>query len=37
MTTKTIAIIVLLFVAFHLLLYGYMKRRIDAAKRERDD
>ena len=32
--TKIIAIIVLLSLAFHLLLYGYMKRRIAAAKRK---
>lgn len=29
---KIIAIIVLLSLGFHLLLYGYMKRRIAAAK-----
>jgi hypothetical protein len=29
---KIIAIIVLLLLGFHLLLYGYMKRRIAAAK-----
>jgi hypothetical protein len=32
---KIIAIIVLLSLGFHLLLYGYMKRRIAAAKREK--
>jgi hypothetical protein len=32
--TKIIAIIVLLSLAFHLLLYGYMKRRIAAATRK---
>jgi hypothetical protein len=32
---KIIAIIVLLSLAFHLLLYGYVKRRIAAAKREK--
>ena len=32
---KIIAIIVLLSLAFHLLLYGYIKRRIAAAKREK--
>lgn len=31
---KTIAIVVLLLVGFHLLLYGYLKRRIDTAKRK---
>ena len=35
-TTKIIAIIVLLSLGFHLLLYGYMKRRIAAAKRTKD-
>lgn len=33
---KIIAILVLLSLAFHLLLFGYMKRRIAAAKRERE-
>jgi hypothetical protein len=32
---KVIAIIVLLSLGFHLLLYGYVKRRIAAAKREK--
>jgi hypothetical protein len=32
---KIIAIIVLLSLGFHLLLYGYIKRRIAAAKREK--
>ncbi len=32
---KIIAIIVLLSLAFHLLLYGYVKRRIAAANREK--
>jgi hypothetical protein len=32
---KTIAVIVLLLLGFHLLLYGYVKRRIAAAKREK--
>jgi predicted tellurium resistance membrane protein TerC len=32
-TLKTIIIIALLFIGFHLLLYGFMKRRIAAAKR----
>ena len=31
---KIIAILVLLSLAFHLLLFGYMKRRIAAAKAE---
>jgi hypothetical protein len=34
---KIIAIIVLLSLGFHLLLYGYLKRRIAAAKREKVD
>ena len=34
--TKIILVIVLLSLGFHLLLYGYMKRRIAAAKRARD-
>jgi hypothetical protein len=33
---KTIAIILLLLVGAHLLLYGFLRRRIDAAKRERE-
>ncbi|WP_281346886.1 hypothetical protein [Sphingorhabdus profundilacus] len=33
---KIIAIIVLLSLAFHLLLFGYLRRRIAAAKREKD-
>jgi hypothetical protein len=33
---KTVAIILLLLIGFHLLLYGYLKRRIAAAKRERE-
>jgi len=32
---KIIAITVLLSLGFHLLLYGYVKRRIAAAKREK--
>lgn len=32
---KIIAIIVLLSLAFHLLLYGYVKRRIATAKRKK--
>ncbi len=32
---KIIAIIILLSLGFHLLLYGYLKRRISAAKREK--
>lgn len=35
-TAKIIAIIVLLSLGFHLLLYGYMKRRIAAARRGRE-
>ena len=30
--TKTIIIILLLLIGFHLLLYGYLRRRIAAAK-----
>jgi len=33
---KIIAIIVLLSLAFHLILFGYLRRRIDAAKREKE-
>ncbi|HMT40145.1 MAG TPA: hypothetical protein PKC48_00835 [Sphingorhabdus sp.] len=33
---KVVAIVVLLLVAVHLLLYGYLQRRINAAKREKD-
>jgi hypothetical protein len=33
---KITAIIVLLSLAFHLLLFGYLRRRIAAAKRERE-
>jgi hypothetical protein len=32
MTTKNIIIIALLFAGFHFLLFGYLKRRIAAAK-----
>jgi hypothetical protein len=32
---KIIAIVILLSLGFHLLLYGYLKRRIAAAKRDR--
>jgi hypothetical protein len=32
---KIIAVIVLLLLGFHLLLYGYVKRRIAAAKRDK--
>jgi hypothetical protein len=32
---KAIAIMLLLVIGFNLLLYGYMRRRIDAAKREK--
>jgi hypothetical protein len=34
---KIIAIIVLLSLAFHLLLFGYMKRRIAAARRKQEE
>lgn len=33
---KTILIILLLLVGFHLLLYGYLRRRIEAAKCARE-
>ncbi len=33
---KIIAITVLLSLGFHLLLYGYLKRRIAAAKRNKE-
>ena len=33
---KIVIIVVLLLVAVHLLLYGYLQRRSDAAKREKD-
>jgi hypothetical protein len=36
MTFKTIMIIALLFVGFHLLLFGYVRRRIAAAKNRID-
>lgn len=32
MTLKTIIIIALLFIGFHLLLFSFLKRRIAAAK-----
>jgi hypothetical protein len=32
---KIIAIVVLLSLGFHLLLYGYLKRRVAAARREK--
>jgi hypothetical protein len=32
---KLIAVILLLLLGFHLLLYGYVKRRIAAAKRDK--
>ena len=35
--TKIILIIVLLSLGFHLLLFGYLKRRISAAKAKHDD
>ena len=34
---KVVAIVVLLLVAVHLLLYGYLQRRINSAKREKDE
>jgi predicted tellurium resistance membrane protein TerC len=35
MTLKTIAIVVLLLIGFHLLLFGFLRRRIAAAKRDK--
>jgi hypothetical protein len=32
---KVIVTVMLLLVAMHLLLYGFLRRRIEAAKRER--
>jgi len=34
---KIIAIIVLLSLGFHLLLYGYLRRRIAAARRAKEN
>ena len=34
---KVVTIVVLLLVAVHLLLYGYLHRRINSAKREKDE
>ena len=34
---KIIAVIVLLSLGFHLLLFGYLKRRISAAKRKHEE
>ncbi len=34
--TKMIIIFILLWVGVHLLLYGYLRRRIAAAKRDKD-
>lgn len=34
---KIVIIVILLLVAVHLLLYGYLQRRINAAKREKDE
>lgn len=36
MPAKMIIIFILLWVSAHLLLYGYLKRRIAAAKRDKD-
>ncbi len=36
-TAKIIAIILLVLIGFHLLLYGYLQRRIAAAKRAKDN
>jgi hypothetical protein len=36
MPAKMIVIFILLWVAVHLLLYGYLRRRIAAAKRDKD-
>ena len=34
--TKIILVIVMLSLGFHLLLYGYLRRRIAVAKRDRN-
>lgn len=34
---KIVIIVALLLVGVHLLLYGYLQRRIAAAKREKDE
>ena len=34
--TKMIVIFILLWIGIHLLLYGYLRRRIAAAKRDKD-
>jgi hypothetical protein len=33
---KTVIIVALLLVGVHFLLYGYLQRRIEAAKREKE-
>jgi L-asparagine transporter-like permease len=33
---KVVVIVVLLLVGVHLLLYGYLQRRIEAARREKE-
>lgn len=33
---KTVIIVTLLLVGAHLLLYGYLQRRIEAARREKE-
>ena len=34
---KVVVIVLLLLVGAHLLLYGYLQRRINAAKRQKDE
>lgn len=34
---KVVVIVLLLLVGVHLLLYGYLQRRINAAKRQKDE
>lgn len=34
---KVVVIVFLLLVGVHLLLYGYLQRRINAAKRQKDE
>jgi L-asparagine transporter-like permease len=34
---KVVVIVLLLLVGAHLLLYGYLQRRIKAAKRQKDE
>lgn len=34
---KVVVVVLLLLVGVHLLLYGYLQRRINAAKRQKDE